>query len=133
MDKITQLIDEANADMKHHQAKVEKYKKRVEILSSAGMITPEELHKVLITVDSNNTKGNGIEYGLGKDSYTHILGGDGRSQPWDERREGMVCSVKIDYIIDYDLAPRIVKYMKYMLECEYVYIVDVLGDRYDRQ
>lgn len=32
---------------------------------------------------------------VGKGKYEHILGGDGRSSPWSENREGLVAKVQI--------------------------------------
>ncbi|AQW91299.1 hypothetical protein [Elizabethkingia anophelis] len=46
--------------------------------------------------------------------YTYILGGDGRSMPYDERRIGRVLTVKIakEYYIPDDYIKRLKEYVK---------------------
>ncbi|MEW7221959.1 hypothetical protein [Elizabethkingia anophelis] len=46
--------------------------------------------------------------------YTHILGGDGRSMPYDEKRKGCVLTVKIakEYYIPDDYIKRLKEYVK---------------------
>lgn len=43
------------------------------------------------------TKGFGINVYNG--TYQYMLGGDGRSQPWDEQRKGVICDVETMYYL----------------------------------
>jgi hypothetical protein len=44
--------------------------------------------------------------------YQHILGGDGRSQPWDETREGIICTItSSEYYLTSDQISEVKKIM----------------------
>ncbi len=46
--------------------------------------------------------------------YTHILGGDGRSQPWDEKRVGSIVTINIntDTYLSKDQKTIVIKYIQ---------------------
>lgn len=129
---VEDLISEEEKKIANSEESIISSRKKIELLKKGKKINKYELYVILTSINSETTKGKGITYGVGKDSYNFILGGDGRSQPWDERREGIVCTVKIDCIMDYDLTPILVRYMKEVIECDHVIIIDCLNDRYDR-
>lgn len=75
-------------------------KQRVSNLSSAILDETKKLARLKKSKEvSNNDLYNGIEKFIDvkvkTENYQYILGGDGRSQPWDETRNGKVASISI--------------------------------------
>ena len=48
------------------------------------------------TTDLYNGIENFFTIDINKGSYEYVLGGDGRSQPWSESRNGLVATIKIN-------------------------------------
>ncbi len=73
--------------------------------------------KSLVEVTANDLY-NGIDrfidVSIKEEKYEHILGGDGRSQPWSETRVGQVADVKIKagYYVDEDDFDIITDYVR---------------------
>ena len=44
-------------------------------------------------------KVKGFSINVYNGNYQYILGGDGRSQPWDETRKGVICDVETSYYL----------------------------------
>ena len=54
----------------------------------------------------------GFEINIYQGKYRFILGGDGRSQPWDEQRQGVICDIKSRYYLDESQRDIVTMYLK---------------------
>jgi hypothetical protein len=54
----------------------------------------------------------GFEINIYQGKYRFILGGDGRSQPWDEQRQGVICDIKSRYYLNQVQINIITSYLK---------------------
>ena len=132
MSDITERITLLNKDIAKKQKSIDDSIKEIELLNSGKMLSNQDLYKLLINLSSDITSYKGILYEIKEGKYMHILGGDGRSAAWDEQREGRVCMVRIDYIVDgYDQAHLIHEYMYRLHPYDYIRIHDIIGDTYE--
>lgn len=60
--------------------------KELESLNKSVQLSNFDLYKSINEI---------VSYTKSEKKYEHILGGDGRSQPWSEQREGLVIEVTI--------------------------------------
>jgi hypothetical protein len=84
---------------------LEIYKEQLSKLKSLVEVTANDLY---------NGIDRFIDVSIKEEKYEHILGGDGRSQPWSETRVGQVADVKIKagYYVDEDDFDIITDYVR---------------------
>ena len=83
---LLQIITTLKLEIKKAEELIEDRKLKINLLSTSEKVETKKLYEDILSVISfKETKGK----------YKYILGGDGRSQPWDETREGVVIKVTI--------------------------------------
>jgi hypothetical protein len=83
---LEEKIKDVEARLKNVESSVVTFKE--ELVALKGKTQPT--NKQLLTDVSCY-----VGLNVGKDKYTHILGGDGRSMPWSEERTGDVASLRV--------------------------------------
>jgi hypothetical protein len=98
-------------NLKLAQKQLHTLESELDVIKSCTQPTKEELFKEMFT-----GKYFKISESMGK--YEYILGGDGRSRPWSEMRNGLICKVTInnDVYIDYTQEKCITTVIKEMSE-----------------
>lgn len=86
--ELKERMDDLKTSLDRASQNVRIFTEEYNRLTDSSQPTTQELYKnihlyITVTVFTNKT-------------YTHILGGDGRSAPWDEERKGKVVAVKVN-------------------------------------
>ena len=100
---MKEVIESLKRQAKKAKEIVKTCEGRIEAYSTCEQIETKTLYEGMLEV---------ISFTISKGKYKYILGGDGRSQPWDETREGDIYSVTISdgLLISNDQKKIIVQY-----------------------
>jgi DNA integrity scanning protein DisA with diadenylate cyclase activity len=98
--------------VKHLEDSIERYQESID-LSKYQLSRLKSLVEVTAN-DLYNGIDRFIDVVMKKESYVHILGGDGRSQPWSETRVSLVADIKVKsgYYVDEDDFDIITDYVR---------------------
>ena len=94
MKELNDRIEQLNRYIKQNETALNMYKKELEAINNTKQVS---------TYDIYNNMDNLISLKSSKGSYEYILGGDGRSKPWSENREGIILNVELNkdyYFLD---------------------------------
>lgn len=114
-------INYMEARIKSNEKMLLDSKVRLEALKQAKEATPIMLYKGLTQVDGN-TENELFKITFSKDNYKYVLGGDGRSKPYDESRDGIVCTVQMKAWIKIEHEEIINRYIQDTHEVDYIEI-----------
>lgn len=112
MERIKEELQELKRSKEHHLKSLKTIEDKILKLESLKEVSTTQLMKDISLAIENNLKSGNIYFILKKGKYNYILGGDGRSQPWDELRDGIICEVKTIYYLDNTQKELIQSYLK---------------------
>lgn len=84
---LNRAIIKTQDDLNTHKTIVSKLDKKLTVLKESKQPDTKDLYGDISKY---------INLDIKVKDYQYILGGDGRSQPWDETRNGTVCSISIN-------------------------------------
>ncbi len=91
-------IERTEDYIKRHKEEIKNQECKLLWFKSAKEIKTSELYAVLESLEENIEKPiDGFVFEFKKGEYTYILGGDDRSAPWDEKRNGLICTIDSDF------------------------------------
>lgn len=103
--KVELAIDGVKRDILKWEEMLDGSTKELSSLEKLSNITEPELLAILSKYDkSKNVVVDGWSFKTYQGEYTHILGGDGRSAAWDEKRKGTICDIVVGNFIHEDQA-----------------------------
>ena len=94
---------------------LEKNKERLLFYKNAKTISQPQLYSLLGGIERlENIKAEGLELIVYEGEYEYILGGDGRSSAYSEKRRGVICKVVTEYYLE-DNQDKIIQDFLYTL------------------
>ena len=104
----TSKIKEIESKINHYDELIEEYKAEIEKINNLTEISITDLILEFHKEDSVFVKKEKTQ-----SQYKYILGGDGRSDPWDENRMGLVLKIQLFkiYVSDEDLK-KFIEFLK---------------------
>lgn len=106
--KLTEQIESIKAKIKSEKLIVEKLEIEVRNLE-----TLSEMSILELITEFEKEKSEKITSSKSNSEYNYILGGDGRSQPWDEKRTGNVLNITTtDIYFSEENLKKLVEYIK---------------------
>jgi hypothetical protein len=139
MNEKEKRLSRVNEDIEHHTKGLQKAKEEKGLIEDGSILNNIDLTILLTKVKSYNDTPPEIKITIHpKGEYTYILGGDGRSQAWDEKRIGVVCEVVLDCLIDWDQFDIVKNYINSLHpivggdRIEHFCIIDVMGKNFSK-
>ena len=115
--ELQDYIEKYKQEQSIHQQSVERFQRKIEVLSNMTQVSPDEFYEN-ITTDKFYTAS------IENDKYEYVLGGDGRSSAWSEWREGRVLTVTVKN--EYYLSVKLIEALRNYIENKFINQYDFL-------
>lgn len=108
---LEQKIRNTSESLDYHKKQVETLKEQLLKYSKMTDVTTPDLYKKLgeLTKLESNVV---FTINLLNTTYENILGGDGRSQPWSETKNGVVCQIECIHYLSSEQKIIVANYFK---------------------
>lgn len=125
MESLKEEIEKKKEWLIGREKSVDDLKQELKHLKKSREITMSVLYSALESIDlkGDNSVVEGMMFDKRYESYQKILGGDGRSQPWDEKKEGLVCYIKSNYWFTEEQKRALDEYLKNNWGIKKVYLL----------
>jgi predicted RNase H-like nuclease (RuvC/YqgF family) len=87
--ELEQEIHTLKFNINRDEERIAKWKEELKMLESC-----KEVDLSFLLNEIKNPKSEFLKATKKQKEYMHILGGDGRSQPWDEKRKGLALEIE---------------------------------------